>query len=73
MKITNNGKPNKTYYIEVNDKELELLCDAMDLKQEEELNKIGQMELQFGKNLQPTLTMIKDMAINLHGAYMGNI
>lgn len=74
MKITNNtGKAIRIFTIELNEKELELLCDAMDLKQEEELDKIGQMELQFGNKSQPVLEMIKDLAMNFHNAFMGNI
>ena len=45
----------------------------MDLKEEEVLENIGQAELQFGNKPQPILEMVKELAKNLHTAFMGNI
>jgi hypothetical protein len=69
MKITNNDKATKIYYIEVDDKELELLCDAMDAKAHEEL-KIDCALIYKGFRSN-TLEKIQEMAGKLHNAFMG--
>ena len=73
MKITNNGKKIKTYYIEVDDKELELLCDAMDSNHWAESLNIEQIK-QAGWNASTSLlNKVKELSKILHNAYMGKI
>lgn len=73
MKITNNGKKIKTYYIEVDDNELEILCDAMDSGFAVEVVNIEQIK-QAGWNASTSLlNKVKELSKILHNAYMGKI
>jgi hypothetical protein len=68
MKITKTGD---TFLIEADDKELELLCDAMDSKENEEIERNGQAFTYRGiysKSLEKT----KEIARMFHNAFMGN-
>ena len=73
MKITNNDKPTKIYYIEVDDKELELLCDAMDSKFDVEFVNLEKI-IQTGWKANTTVFgKVKELSKILHNAYMGKI
>jgi hypothetical protein len=67
MKITKQGDK---FLIEVDDKELEMLSDGMDLKQQEELDRNGNA---FVRVHSKEYRMVSNMAIDLHEAFMGRI
>ena len=69
MKITKQGDK---FIIEVNDKELELLCDGMDLKETEERKMLMQSS-NISLDTYGVFGMIKELARNFHNAFMGNI
>jgi hypothetical protein len=75
MKITSerfqasNGEVTKKHTIELDDKELEILTDAMDSKEVEELEKINPGHLYRGIYSQ-AFEKAKEMAKILHVAFM---
>ena len=75
MKITKHTftrNDSERFAILVSDKELELICEAMDLKETEERKRLMR-EPNIPIDTYGAFGMVKELARNFHNAFMGNI